>query len=634
MPDNSKIQIAGKEEETIHTKDFGLNMFFKMSPDLLCIISSEGYFMELNPAWEHVLGYTMDELFRRPFIDLLHPDDISHTMKEFEEVLSGKDVFGILNRYRCKDGSYKWLEWLGKGSEDGKASYCIARDITEKRKAQEIHNRSEDSFHHLFENIPMGVYRTTPDGHILMANRAACKMLGYDSYEEMARFNLEEEGFMPSYSRSHFRDQLEKEGEILGLESEWKLRDGTRIFVRESSKAIRDSDGQILYYEGTIEDLTENKRTNDVIRKLSRAVEQSPVSIIITDIEGRIEYANPKACQSSGYSSKELLGNNPRVLKSFETTTEEYEKLWKTISEGNEWRGVFHNRKKNGECYWESATISPVFGSTGKATNYVAVKEDITEKVMTEKALRESEEKYRAMVDELREINNTKDKLFSIIAHDLRGPIGSFNQVLVMITHGRTNDPDLKTNLLQELEKSSRNIFDLLENLLDWSRIQQGLKNIEPENFNLMGSVNENVELFLPVAGQKLINIKVEGDKCINVFADRNSISVVIRNLLANAIKFTPNHGEIIVRVADEDHNTTVSISDNGVGMKNEVVRNLFKPESGYTTSKGTNGEKGSGLGLVLCKDCIERNGGDISAESILGKGSRIMFRLPKVKMS
>jgi PAS domain S-box-containing protein len=478
----------------------------------------------------------------------------------------------------------------------------------------------------------MGVYRTTPDGNILMANRTACKMLGYDSFEEMEKFNLETEGFMPDYSRSQFRDLLEKDGEVIGLETFWKLRDGSKIFVRESSKAIRDSDGKILYYEGTIEDLTEKLRSEDEIRKLSRAVEQSPVSIIITDINGKIEYANPKACQSSGYPLNELLGNNPRVLKSYETTREEYEILWKTISEGNEWKGVFHNRKKNGECYWESATISPVFDLEGIARNYVAVKEDITEKVMTEKALRESEEKYREMVEELREINNTKDKLFSIIAHDLRGPIGSFNQVLVMITNGRADDTAVKNNLLEELERSSKNIFDLLENLLDWSRIQQGLKSIEPENFNIIDSVKENIELFLPVAGQKQINIIVEGYDNVNVFADKNSIDVVIRNLLANAIKFTQNKGQIIVRVTDEDLSTQVAISDNGVGMKSEVVKNLFKSGSDYHTSKGTNGEKGSGLGLVLCKDCIERNGGEITAESVLGIGSRIMFRLPKIK--
>ncbi len=114
-----------------------MDIFFSMSPDLSCIISSEGCFLKLNQSWELFLGYTLDEILRKPFTDFLHPDDISHTMKGFGEVLAGIDVFGILNRYRCKDGSYKWLEWLGKGSEDGKTSYCIARDITERKKAEE-----------------------------------------------------------------------------------------------------------------------------------------------------------------------------------------------------------------------------------------------------------------------------------------------------------------------------------------------------------------------------------------------------------------------------------------------------------------------------------------------------------------
>jgi PAS domain S-box-containing protein len=162
-------------------------------------------------------------------------------------------------------------------------------------------------------------------------------------------------------------------------EREWTYvrKDGSRFPVRLSVTALRDDRGTITGFLGIGSDLTKWKEVGESLRKLSRAVEQSPVTIVITDLKGSMEYVNPKFTQVTGYTSEEAIGRNPRILKSGEQPPSLYQELWATIASGREWRGEFRNRKKNGEYYWESASISPVKDSTGAITHYIAVKEDI-----------------------------------------------------------------------------------------------------------------------------------------------------------------------------------------------------------------------------------------------------------------
>lgn len=488
---------------------------------------------------------------------------------------------------------------------------------------------SEERIRSLFDKITIGIYNSTPGGRIILANPAACRMMGYNSLEELADLNLENGNFMPSYSREEFRQIMERDGEIIGLESKWTKQDGSTLYVRESARVVRDDEGTILYYEGTIEDITDRKIAEDELRKLSRAVEQSPVSIVITNTDGSIEYVNPKTVQTTGYTLEELKGQNPRVLKSGETNDLEYSELWKMISSGKDWKGLFHNKRKNGELYWESSNISGITDGNGNITHYLAVKEDITEKKAIEKALIESEEKYRILAENLREMNSTKDKLLSIIAHDMRGPIGSFIQVLDVLTAEKGMDESLKYELLEELSNSSKNIFNLLENLLNWSKIQRSIINHHPGKFILNDSLSENIDLLKPNSKQKGITIILNAEGNIGVFADKDNISLVLRNLISNAIKFTPEGGTIQISAIDSGEQAEISIADSGVGMTRDILENLFRPGS-YYSSYGTKGERGSGIGLVLVKDFVERNGGEIRAVSMPGEGSRFVFTLPK----
>jgi PAS domain S-box-containing protein len=232
---------------------------------------------------------------------------------------------------------------------------------------------------------------------------------------------------------------------------------------------------------------------------------------------------------------------------------------------------------------------------------------------------------------QLQELIVTRDKLFSIIAHDLRGPIGNFLPILDLLTGSKDIDEETKKIFIEELKKAARSTFSLLENLLSWSRSQANAILLKSALFVINNTIRDNIDLLLSSAKNKSITISQKISEELSIYADPDTVNLVIRNLLTNAIKFTPDNGTITVSAHDNGRQIEVEIADTGVGMTKEVVDILFTSKT-FRTTRGTHDEKGSGLGLILCKDFVERNGGEIHVESVVGEGSRFIFTLPKNK--
>ena len=232
---------------------------------------------------------------------------------------------------------------------------------------------------------------------------------------------------------------------------------------------------------------------------------------------------------------------------------------------------------------------------------------------------------------ELESLNTTKDKFFAIIAHDLKNP---FSTVLglseLLAKEFESFEPDKLKVFIEQIYKYSNNTFNLLENLLQWSMLQTGRMPLRPKLIDLKGLVDENIELLRGNALQKGIRIETEIENDLFVYVDVSMITTVLRNLLSNAIKFTSQYGIIKIKVEKDDKMVKVSVIDNGVGISNQDLEKLFKIDSNPTTI-GTSQEKGTGLGLILCKDFVERNGGKIWVESELEKGSSFIFTIPSV---
>ena len=247
---------------------------------------------------------------------------------------------------------------------------------------------------------------------------------------------------------------------------------------------------------------------------------------------------------------------------------------------------------------------------------------DISERKQAEQILLENEIR-------LRQLNATKDKFFSIIAHDLKSPfnsiIGFTNLLAEQIEEKDYEGIDKYVNII---EHSAQNAMDLLLNLLEWSRTQSGRTEFNPEFVDSVGLINEAVDLLNDAAQQKSINIIKEIPHDAPVFADRYMISTVLRNLISNAIKFTHPGGQILISAREENQELQIAVTDNGVGISNESQNKLFRIEESYSTL-GTLNEKGTGLGLILCKEFVEKHKGKIRVESEEGKGSQFLFTIP-----
>ncbi len=351
------------------------------------------------------------------------------------------------------------------------------------------------------------------------------------------------------------------------------------------------------------------------------AFEQSPLSIVITDLNGKIRYVNPEFCKITGYSDREVIGRNPKILSSGFTPPEIHQSMWKTIRSGNTWFGEFINQKKDGEIYYEEAAIAPLKDEKGVINSFFALKTDVTFR-------KRAEELILNQNKELKELDHTKNKLFSIISHDLRSPIGNMMTILELIDDLKNEGEQEKAFELLDLAKANSKVsFDLLENLLHWSRSQLNAFSKKESQFAIHTVVDEVVSLYRMIVEQKEVSISENIDKSVMVLADKEMISTVVRNLISNAIKFVPQKGHILIETRKIDQEVIVSVIDNGVGIEENRLAKLFSFNDNQSTT-GTAGEKGTGLGMVLCHDFIQRNNGKLWIESTVGKGTSVHFSL------
>ncbi len=337
------------------------------------------------------------------------------------------------------------------------------------------------------------------------------------------------------------------------------------------------------------------------------ALEQSPSTIAIADSRGNLEYVNPKFTRLTGYRPEEVLGKNPRLLKSGDKSPAEYKELWQTITSGREWRGIFHNRKKNREIYFEEASISPVKDRSGKIAHFVKVGEDVTKRVKLE---------------ELR------DNLTHMIVHDLKNPLTGIVSAVELIDSGSLGPvSDDQKKILGTARIGYKKLTNMIMDLLDINKMENASLRLSLTSFSgadLIKSLDWTNQL--AAKENKTLVFAVEGGLAVR--ADKNLIVRVMENLITNAVKHTPEGGQIDVAVRQDGRQLLFEVSDTGEGIPRQylsrVFDKFFKVESQQLKTKID-----TGLGLTFCKMAVEAHGGSIAVESEPGRGSRFYFRLP-----
>ncbi|MBF0308971.1 MAG: response regulator [Magnetococcales bacterium] len=361
------------------------------------------------------------------------------------------------------------------------------------------------------------------------------------------------------------------------------------------------------------------------MRKLSQAVEQSPASIVITNRDANIEYVNPRFTQITGYEAWEVEGKNPRLLQSGRTDPRTYAEMWATVSRGVPWKGVFVNRRKNGECYWEEAMVAPIVNEEGELTHLLGIKEEITARRELEQALLTAKEQAEAA-------NRAKSAFLANMSHEIRTPM---NTILGLgrILLETTLSPSQR-DYLSRIHDSSRHLLSLLNNILDFSKIEAGRLELEQAPFELCQLFDHLDSLTTSQAAGKGLEILFDVPATIprRLEGDLLRLEQVLINLLQNAIKFTQS-GEVMVRVR-QNHSRplengqvalTFEVRDTGCGIDPRQRENLFRPFSQGDLST-TRRFGGTGLGLAISQSLIGLMSGTLEVDSTPGQGSRFHF--------
>jgi two-component system sensor histidine kinase/response regulator len=414
-----------------------------------------------------------------------------------------------------------------------------------------------------------------------------------------------------------------------------RRKDGSHYPVEAHLQLIED---RPPVFVSIVLDISKREAIESERHKLAQAVEQSPESIVITDRGGAIEYVNESFVRTSGYHREELMGQNPRILKSGKTPRRAYEAMWDAVTHGQPWKGDFWNRRKDGSEYVEFAHVAPIRDADGHITHYLAVKEDITEKKQLAKEL----DRHRLHLEELvqsrtvelsaareqaERLARVKSEFLANMSHEIRTPLNAvlgFAQVGVRDSAGRK-----ARETFGHILDSGRLLKGIVDDILDYSKIEAGKLAIEPDTVPLRQLVESSAQMARSRIREEGVELCVDLDQGLPATCrgDRLRMSQILMNLLSNAVKFT-QQGQITLTAARDGEQLLFQVEDTGIGMAPELVERLFNP---FEQADGSITRKygGTGLGLTITKRLVDLMEGTLAVWSEPGRGSRFQVRVP-----
>ncbi|MGB6376319.1 MAG: response regulator [Syntrophobacteria bacterium] len=501
----------------------------------------------------------------------------------------------------------------------------LSEEITERKRTEEALRESEAEYRLLVDNMPGIVYKGLADWSVAFRDDKIETMLGCRAEE----FNCGERKWSDFIVEKDLQAVHEAFVKALKTDKsfvrEYRVRTvgGETLWVSDRGTIVCNEKGEIDYVSGVFFDVTERKEAEEEVLKLYRAMEQSPASVVITDRKGAIEYVNPNFVKVTGYSVEEAMGQNPRILKSGEHSAEFYEGLWNEILKGNVWRGEFRNRKKSGELYWESSSISPILNAAAEITHFVAVKMDITERKRMEKELIQA----KITADEA---NKAKGYFLANMSHEIRTPMNAVIGMTYLAL--KTELTSKQRDYLTKIRSSANSLLGIINDILDFSKIEAGKLDMESVDFTL-DEVLDNLASLTSVKVREKEDLEVLFATAPDVprflVGDPLRLGQILINLVNNAVKFTDS-GEIVVSTQlvwqDQERLTLkFSVSDTGIGLSEEQIARLFQAFSQADTST-TRKYGGTGLGLAISQRLVNMMGGEISVESQPDQGSSFSF--------
>ncbi len=488
--------------------------------------------------------------------------------------------------------------------------------------------RSRAHYYELYDKAPTGYVTVSTRGRILEANQAAANLLGMNR-EDLTGLRLSRFIYAKDHEIfSQHRKELYR-SRLMGTVKTCELRvaspGGTFFWARLEAAAIRHVDGSIVC-RVVISDIDERKSTEE---KLYQAQEQfrimadgCPFMIWVCDHKGCLTFANSAHLDFFGTSLEEVQGNKWQLLLHPDDQDAYTREFMEAQQERRSFAATARVQRHDGQWRWIMSRGEPEFSASGEFLGLVGSSPDITEMV-------ESRQETARVNHLLQQALSERDKFFSIIAHDLKSPFIGFLSFIRLLNEKfeKFSLEEIK-DMSMQMKHSAENLYSLLENLLEWSVLKRDIAEYNPGLCCLSDVVNENIQLVRDLAAHKDISFENSISDGMHVFGDKTMLKMVLRNLFTNAVKFSPQGGRVFVKAEPMKSLVRISVADEGIGMNQETIKKLFSIEH-MSSRKGTSGEKGTGLGLLLCKEYAEKNRGEIWAESSPDKGTVFYLTLP-----
>ncbi|MGA3285049.1 MAG: PAS domain S-box protein [Verrucomicrobiota bacterium] len=621
--------IKEAEDKLAHERQL-LRTLIDLLPETFYIKDLDSRFLVANETLAKRFGKeSPTQVLGLSDADFFPPATAAGFRAEEVKVLTGESLIDHEERVVFPDGRERTMLTTKVPFRDSQGRICglvgIGRDITERKQVAEAIAHERQLLRTLIDLLPETFYIKDLDSHFLVANKALAKHFGKETPSQI--LGLTDADFFPAEAAAEFRaEELKVFDDEPIIDQECKGTSPTgRVCTHLTSKVpFRDSQGRICGLVGIGRDITERKQTEEANARLATAVEQAAEVIVITDPKGVILYVNPAFERITGYTSSEVIGRNPRILKSGKHDAAFYQQMWDTLSHGKVWTGRVINKKKNGAFYEEEMSISPVFDSNGKIANYVAVKRDVTQEMALETQLRQAQKM------------EIIGQLAGGVAHD-------FNNILTVIQGNASLlqnaelKPIEKTECTQQIVQAAERAASLTRQLLMFSRKQV----MQPTNLSLNEVVAQMTKMLRRVLGE---NISLQSNYAANlpfIHGDPGMIEQILMNLVVNARDAMSGGGSLTITTGAKTLNKEqaeqspgaspglhvwLAVSDTGSGIAPENLPRIFEP---FFTTKEVG--KGTGLGLATVYGIVQQHHGWITVTSEVNQGTTFQIHFPAV---